>query len=646
VKIKLLDNHIANLIAAGEVVERPASVVKELLENAIDAHATEITVEIKNGGVSLIRVSDNGSGMTRDDAKMCIMRHATSKISKISDLNAIGTLGFRGEALAAIASVSKMRIMTKRERDKEGTLIACDCGGEIVAADFGGRRGTTVIVEELFANVPARRKFLRKDTSEAAAIYDIVEKIALSHPEISINLISDNKQKFQTSGDGKLMNAIFSVLGREFAKRLIEVNNMTDSIGVTGFIGRPDMTKSNRSGQIFFINGRYIKNRTAAAALENAFHTYIGSDKFPTCVLFINIHPAFVDVNVHPTKLEVKFSNDRAIFDAVYCAVTNTLASDTAVPSIMIVRGEVPDAGVVEYNTLLPTHEQIELAAPIPKSGAAAQPHDDPPFMFADEFAPEVLAQASKSVVSEPIIEEPKVVEEVTVPSVEKAVASEQIAEISKPVPALKQVEETHVENVVSAGENTVNFTLLGVAFDTYIIVQQDERLLMIDKHAAHERIIFEQMKSNMSQSKRYSQLLALPLKRNMSTLELAAVQEFSAELLSCGFGYEVGDDEVMLLEIPAHLTPSEAEAVFTDIVEQLVSGELEALMRDDKYEHALFQSACKAALKGGRRDERAHLLYVAERVLSNDAVRYCPHGRPVVMELSKGRLDNNFKRS
>ena len=334
--INILDPQVANLIAAGEVVDRPASVIKELLENAIDAGATAVTVEIKRGGITFMRVSDNGCGMSRDDVPVCIKRHATSKIRTEGDLDSIITLGFRGEALAAIGSVSTLRIMTKTKDSEMGTVLTC-VGGEIrEIIESGCPNGTTIIVEELFANIPARRKFLKKDTSEALACAAVVEKIALSRPDLSIKFISDGQLRFSTEGDGNLKNCVYAVLGRDFAKKLVEVHGMTGGIEVLGYIGTPENVRANRNYQNFFINGRYVKSRTAMAAIEQAFNSYIPSEKFPVCVLELRIHPALVDVNVHPAKLEVKFSNEQAVFDSVYSAVRTALEDKLPRPELSL----------------------------------------------------------------------------------------------------------------------------------------------------------------------------------------------------------------------------------------------------------------------------------------------------------------------
>ncbi len=368
-KINVLDFKVANLIAAGEVVERPASAIKELIENSVDAGAKNITVEIQNGGISLMRVTDDGCGMSREDTEMCIRRHATSKVKDASDLAYIITLGFRGEALAAIASVSRLRIFSKRREDQVGTLLSSDGGRNVTVTETGCASGTTVIAEELFANVPARRKFLKKDAAETMAVTGIVEKAALAHPEIAISLICDGKLRYRTSGDGDLRSAIYAVMGRECANNLIPVRALSDGIEINGFVGTPELIRKNRHGESFFLNGRYVRNTTAQSALEAAFRTYIPSDKFPMSVLHLKIHPSLVDVNVHPAKLEVKFAEERKVFEAIYAAVRGALTHSIPRPEY----GErTPDdkrqEGEAALSSFVPLPDRTERKKPEDRS--------------------------------------------------------------------------------------------------------------------------------------------------------------------------------------------------------------------------------------------------------------------------------------
>ncbi len=727
--INVLDPQVANLIAAGEVVDRPASVVKELLENAIDAKATSVTVEIKHGGTTFIRVCDNGCGMSRDDVPVCLRRHATSKIKEEGDLDRIMTLGFRGEALAAIGAVATVRILTKQKQSAMGTQLTC-VGGEIrEIVESGCRDGTTIIVEELFANVPARRKFLKKDSSEALAVSAVVEKIALSRPDLSIKFISDNNVRFDTAGDGDLRSCIYAVLGREFAMKMLEVHGMTGGIEVKGFIGSPENVRANRNYQNFFINGRYVKSRTAMAAIEQAFNSYIPSDKFPVCVLEIKIHPALVDVNVHPSKLEVKFSNEQAVFDAVYSAVRSKLESSLKRPTLdlktkdearkeaRVISAFVPvrssltdtqgkgeqlsfgmlekkDEGAISDRHLYSEHEEAPphlrftrqgsqdiSSAPIPYSFDSVSNSDIPlsaekpaesyeKYIRTIEFekpkAPLGEAFNKKSTESKGEIEKELNNEaknpnsRINALSAQNDLPKQELHKITpqeeKQYEKEKQPEEKQTEYSVSsiprssASEEITElpeYKILGEAFNSYIIVESDGTLLMIDKHAAHERILFEDMKKNIS-SGADSQLLLLPITLRLSAEESDALSQYSDDIRATGFDFMVEGNgrDVSLTAVPTGLSNDQAETFFVTVTGQLASGTGSlAVTRGQFYEQALYQASCKAAIKAGRVYDEAHIEWICKQVLGNPAVRFCPHGRPVAFELSKGDIEHRFKR-
>ncbi|MBP3322358.1 MAG: DNA mismatch repair endonuclease MutL [Clostridia bacterium] len=720
-KINILDFQVANLIAAGEVVDRPASVVKELLENAIDAGATEIEIEIKRGGSSLIRVTDNGSGMSKEDAELCILRHATSKIKTERDLDGIVTLGFRGEALAAISSVSQMKILSKRKEDKEGTSILCDCGRITSVSSVPMKKGTTVVVEELFANVPARRKFLKRDQSEGMAVSAVVEKVALSHPEISFKMISDGAIRLQTAGDKKLYNTIYALLGREFASRLIEVRGKSEAVEVFGYVGRPDNVRANRNYQNFFINGRYVKSRTATAALEQAFSSFMESERFPCCVLNVVIHPALVDVNVHPTKLEVKFSSEKTVFDAIYLAVRNALLQDTTRPALQLGKKDVDHRAIGTYNRFTPVYDRLDSPPeggqqdlfskptaekreePLPKKEAnivPPTPFDDLPFVFEDvakayekqlgeqktsfaplsegktgknTSAPVVTVPQKKNEGQGPPVREQMPVKEQGVPTFEMPVLpdltlptldplsekkSEEAAEqidvderAAKPKAPLSIQEKelgSEIENApIKEAQIDRPFTMLGIAFDTYILVEQGDTLLMIDKHAAHERLIFEEMKKNRSKAEKYSQLLLVPISIEISDMELSTVIDYGEELKSTGFAFDVEGRRILISGFPGGLEQDQAETLFMTMVTRLSDGEGNAaLTREIAFEKALYTASCKAAMKGGRKDGREHLEYLCRCLLRLPDIRYCPHGRPVAFEISKSSIEHRFGRS
>jgi len=626
-RINVLDAHVANLIAAGEVVDRPASVVKELIENSIDAHATQITVEIKNGGVSFIRVSDNGSGISPEDMPLALKRHATSKIQKATDLNAIFTLGFRGEALAAISSVSKVRIISKTKDAPNGTMLYAD-GGEILeVGDACCPNGTTITVEEIFANVPARRKFLKKDSTEASAVCAAVEKVALSHPEIAFKLISDGTVKLESAGDGKLEHAIFSILGKDFAKRLLSVKCHGEGIDVYGFIGTSENVKPTRNFQNFFINHRYVKSRTAMAALEQAYSSYIAPEKFPSCVLFIDIDPSAVDVNVHPAKLEVKFSNEKLIFDTVYYAVRSTIENNTERPDLVL-RSPVATFTRPATNAFVPVVDRVDRATITPEQLKLDSIGDLP---FYSKVSDDFREQARK---------------ELNIPS-RYAPAP---ADTPKFVPKTDFADEiTPNSNAVSKNEIPLpDYRIVGVAFNTYIFVETEGKVVIIDKHAAHERILFENLRGKLHDATVMPQILLVPITLGLSQSDFNAVCEFSDSFKEIGFDFEVEEKhrQVRINQIPSALKISDVEDVFATIADRLAEGTGDAIItKQDVYEKALYQASCKAAMKGGRFDSESDVRFVVEKVLSIPDITVCPHGRPVVINLTKHELDRQFGR-
>lgn len=692
--INQLDLHVANLIAAGEVVERPASCVKELVENALDAGANEITVEIKRGGVQFIRVTDNGCGIARDDLPVSLKRHATSKIKEAEDLDGIMTLGFRGEALAAISSVSEMRIMTKRDCDKEGSILTASFGTVTDISDAGCRRGTTVIVENLFANVPARRKFLKKDSSEAMAVIALVEKLALSRPDVSFRMISDNNQRFITSGDSKLRSAVYSVLGRDFASALYEVDSLTLGIEVKGFVGRPDVMRANRNYQIYFINGRYFKSRTVTAALEQGFDSFSEAGKFPSCVLMINLHPALVDVNVHPTKLEVKFSNERAVFDAVYCAVKNALmrTSESLYETTQMTPSERS-----YYNAFVPVSDKIAEAE---DKGVKNQPEiegsdfDAPPMpeikvvptygengaeqSTKREEIPSLAELGTEKGDSEPCVDmekperasEPKKTDlfsnlygdiELDIPPVAPSVREQNKREeqaIRHTAAESADDSDNGIGREYFVGKTAITalgsdiipkYRIIGVAFSAYIFVEIDEKTLVIDKHAAHERLIFESMRMMMASQKKAMQMLLVPITLTISPEEMAAAEEWGEDIHACGFEFSLSAEQGMIsvTEIPSYLSQDKARDMLVTILGQLVAGTGSAEVTKNKFfEESLYQASCKSAMKAGIPDDDIHIKWLVESLLSLPDIKYCPHGRPIAFEMSKQDIEKFFKRT
>ena len=659
-KINVLSFAVANLIAAGEVVDRPSSVIKELLENAIDSGANKITVEIQNGGVTYMRVTDNGCGISPEDLPIAIRRHATSKIKNADDLDSILTLGFRGEALAAIASVSDMRIISKTADAQTGSMLTAQAGNIMGVTERPAPNGTTVIVENLFSNVPARRKFLKRDVTESLAVYAMVEKIALSKPNIAFKLIIDGTPKIETVGDGALKNAIYSVFGRDFASKLIEAKIEVDGVRVHGYVGRPDNVRPNRNYQNFFINGRYVKTKTALAAIEQAYTSYIASDKFPCCVLFIDINPSTVDVNVHPAKLEVKFSNEKPVFEAIFYAVRNALESDTARPEIKLTSpvktavpkdfGRVSDRTVpiedgrpeslkkrqIETELYIPTKQQSEGFEHITAEQYLAKYGKDRGY---DVPAP----KEEKGTQTAKVREEPKT-EQIQQPKSEPPKQTSQERQIPVPNGTIPTSTSQEPEREVKK----LYYRIVGEAFNSYVIVEREDRLLLIDKHAAHERIIFEQLKAQMRAGKeRASQLLMLPIEVMMTADEIQTLCEYREEIEAVGFEFTAGRYTANVTAIPEGVETDAVVDMLTVMADRIKNNTGSAkLTRDLVFEKALYQASCKAAIKAGREYPREYVSWLVDKLMELPDITVCPHGRPVAMELSKKNLDYQFERS
>ncbi len=654
-KINVLSFAVANLIAAGEVVDRPSSVIKELLENAIDSEANKITVEIQNGGVTYMRVTDNGCGISPDDLPVAIRRHATSKIKDANDLDSILTLGFRGEALAAIASVSDMRIISKTADATTGSMLSASGGNIIGVTDRPAADGTTVIVENLFANVPARRKFLKKDITESLAVSAMVEKIALSRPDIAFKLIVDGNEKIQTVGDGQLKNAIYCIFGREFASKLIETKIEIDGVKVSGYVGRPDNVKANRNYQNFFINGRYVKTKTALAAIEQAYTSYISSDKFPCCVLFIDINPNTVDVNVHPAKLEVKFSNERPVFEAIFYAARNALESDTARPEIRL---SAPTRSAASQSI---GRRVSDMTVPIedgPKESLKKRQIESELYISKDKPQNTFVHITAEQYLSEYMKDKADTWQNSTVPSVSAENTAEQDNKQEKKEDAKILIESspedipaTSSDNHAAKTEKTVKklfYRIIGEAFNSYVIVEREDKLLLIDKHAAHERIIFEQLKAQMlSQDVGGSQLLMLPIEVMMTSEEIQTLCEYKKEIEAVGFEFSAGRYTANVTAIPEGVQADAVGDMLTVMADRLKNNTgTVRLTRDLIFEKALYQASCKAAIKAGREYPKEYVEWLIDKLMELPDITVCPHGRPVAMELTKKKLDYQFERS
>ncbi len=662
-KINVLDFEIANLIAAGEVVERPSSVLKELIENSIDSGATKITAEIKRGGVALIRVTDNGCGMTREDLPVALKRHATSKISSREDLEAITTLGFRGEALAAISSVSVVTIISKTRDSEVGTMLSSEGGKVVDISEVGAADGTTVVVENLFYNVPARRKFLKKDATEAANVAALVEKVALSRPDIAIQLLIDGEERFATSGDGDLHGAIYSIFGRDFASKLIKAEGVANGIRVSGYIGRSDNVKRNRNLENIFINGRYVKSLTAMAAVEKAYTSYIAPEAFPVCVLFIEMNPNMVDVNVHPAKLEVKFAGEQPVFEAIYHTVRSAIENHEYRPDMVFDKKKSEKSAIGAFipigeNTRPP---QISISHTPPmreqsaynSTGKSVLEHSS----RSDERSPYTKSQTEKSFFDTPLraashggfsgesYERARTTPGEAISILEKYKSARADATYTEPA-QISTKQSTEAENV-NAAPMVTDYRLIGEAFDCYVFVEYDGALLVIDKHAAHERIIFEDLRRNsVADGRVASQSLLLPICASLTPEELSAAGEFAKELNLVGFEFELCDGFANITATPDAISAADAEALFIKMTDEIAEGRGNPeITEKTRREKALYQIACKAAIKGGRSYDTSIINWLVGRILALPDITVCPHGRPVAFRLTKSELDRQFER-
>lgn len=658
--INVLDMSVANLIAAGEVVERPASVIKELTENAIDAGAKHIIVEIKRGGVSFMRITDDGCGMSDTDAVTCLRRHATSKIHSAADLSGITTLGFRGEAMAAISAVTDMRVMTRERGAVAGTLVHCEYGNISEVSEGGFPEGTTVICENLFARTPARLKFLRTDVSEGIAVSSLMEKLALSRPDVAFRYISDGEMRFATSGDGNMKNAMYSVLGKAFAARTTELDAKSGGIEIKGFAGTPENVRGNRNMQFFFINSRSVRSKTMTAALEEAYRSYIPAGKFPVCVLFLNINAGAVDVNVHPAKLEVKFSNEKEIFNAVYYTVRGALDAKINRPAFELIsrsRG-MTDEKLRVVSGFAPIEAEKHMQEPLP--AAEKEPDKAEPEVSASGAAQRYAADDIK-----PVLHAERVFAVATGENEKLSdISTAGMAKVSAPTgfsrgytekPAEKSEEKSNIgfysDTDAKIGGHTAHalpeYRIIGEAFESYVIMETEGKLLIIDKHAAHERINFERLRANMSLSQPCMQQLLLPESINLSQAETDAALSFEKEISAVGFCFEIKGKEMIISAAPQDTDISSAK----ELLAQLVSAAEEnpAALETRKrtvFERALYQTSCKAAIKAGRHYDDVHIKWICENLLRYDCIKYCPHGRPVAFEISKTEMDRRFGRT
>ena len=700
-RINVLDKHTAELIAAGEVVERPSSVVKELLENSIDAGATQITVEIMHGGIDYLRITDNGCGILKEDVRNAFKRNATSKISVDSDLDKIGTLGFRGEALASISSVSKVQLITKAKEENMGSAYEIDGGEEISFDDAGCPDGTTFIMRNLFYNVPARYKFLKKDVAEGNAVASVIDKIALSHPEIAITFIRDNKRVLKTAGDGKLMSSIYAVYGRDFASTLIPVDYELNGMKLTGYISRPTNGRANRNMQNTFINGRFVKSRTISVALEEACKGSIMIGKFPSCVLNLQISPEAVDVNVHPSKIEVRFINERPVFDTVYHGIKSALLrGDSRKEAVLNHKNIVNIKPLNPFNLANKVinkepPKSVQKASEKPKERSIFDELDLPTKTVKYNKVNKVSDSSSVQKKYMEFLENNKklsennqttnntvcnninnnVINNVSTESkietkmdevkedtslnqeeqkvnpfeeleLEKITAEEKKSDVDVVLPTERQTNSSskNIEIKTLIDEDKQSFRFIGEAMNTYIIVETDNnKLVLIDKHAAHERIIFEKLKREKGTGS--VQLLLIPITVTLEKNEYTVAIEHLDMFRNVGFDVEdFGNGTLIVRSAPSYLRNDDVEDTIIEICGYIAENRKNVM--SEHMEWIYHNISCRSAIKAGDSSTAKELIDIAKTVFSDDSIRYCPHGRPVCIELSKYEIEKQFGRA
>lgn len=633
-RINVLPKEIYQLIAAGEVVERPSSVVKEMIENSLDAGAKNITLEIKNGGSTYIRITDDGCGIERDDVRKVFISHATSKISKKDDLNSIATLGFRGEAMASISAVSKVELLTKAENEEIGTRYEIAGGEELEFDDAGCPNGTTIVVRDIFFNTPARMKFLKKDVTEGNQVAGIVDRMAISHPEISFRFIRDGKQVLITSGNGDLKSTVYSVLGKEMSDSLMSVDYSFNDMRITGFVSKPTASRKSRAGQYFYINNRIVKSKTAMAALEQAYKNTIMVGRFPACVLNIELNPAQVDVNVHPAKTEVRFANEKPIFDLVYYAVKTAIENDRTVKEVEfketpIYRQEPKNVYQNNDNKSfqakfdffkkkdeLPSQQVIKTK---PRENFWQVEAPKPEYKIARDEKPKARVDINIE------YEEPE----------EISTAKSEDAPKERDIEKVVITDEKDNENIIP------NFKLIGEAFKTYLIVEIENELYFIDKHAAHERMNFERFKAQATVE---TQMLLAPVVVNLTKDEFIAISENVELIKKCGFELEeFGESQIIVRAIPSLVDGDSVKDLMLEIAQKLLEHKTDIL--PDKIDWIYHSASCRGAVKAGDYTSRQEQEMFVKKLLSMPNIRFCPHGRPVFIKMSRYDIEKQFGR-
>lgn len=633
-RINVLPKEIYQLIAAGEVVERPSSVVKEMIENSLDAGAKNITIEIKNGGSTYIRITDDGCGIERDDVRKVFISHATSKISKKDDLNSIATLGFRGEAMASISAVSKVELLTKAENEEIGTRYEIAGGEELEFDDAGCPNGTTIVVRDIFFNTPARMKFLKKDVTEGNQVAGIVDRMAISHPDISFRFIRDGKQVLITSGNGDLKSTVYSVLGKEMSDSLMSVDYSFNDMRITGFVSKPTASRKSRAGQYFYINNRIVKSKTAMAALEQAYKNTIMVGRFPACVLNIELNPAQVDVNVHPAKTEVRFANEKPIFDLVYYAVKTAIENDRTVKEVEFKENPIyrqEPKNVYQNNDNKSFQAKFDFF----------KKKDEPPSQQVIKTKPREnfwQVEAPKPEYKIARDEKPKARVDI---NIEYEEPEEISTAKSEDAPKEQDIEKVVITDEKDNENFIPNFKLIGEAFKTYLIVEIENELYFIDKHAAHERMNFERFKARATVE---TQMLLAPVVVNLTKDEFIAISENVELIKKCGFELEeFGESQIIVRAIPSLVDGDSVKDLMLEIAQKLLEHKTDIL--PDKIDWIYHSASCRGAVKAGDYTSRQEQEMFVKKLLSMPNIRFCPHGRPVFIKMSRYDIEKQFGR-
>lgn len=633
-RINVLPKEIYQLIAAGEVVERPSSVVKEMIENSLDAGTKNITLEIKNGGSTYIRITDDGCGIERDDVRKVFISHATSKISKKDDLNSIATLGFRGEAMASISAVSKVELLTKAENEEIGTRYEIAGGEELEFDDAGCPNGTTIVVRDIFFNTPARMKFLKKDVTEGNQVAGIVDRMAISHPEISFRFIRDGKQVLITSGNGDLKSTVYSVLGKEMSDSLMSVDYSFNDMRITGFVSKPTASRKSRAGQYFYINNRIVKSKTAMAALEQAYKNTIMVGRFPACVLNIELNPAQVDVNVHPAKTEVRFANEKPIFDLVYYAVKTAIENDRTVKEVEFKENPIyrqESKNVYQNNDNKSFQAKFDFFKKKDEPPAQQVIKTKPRENFWQVEAPKPEYKIARD-------EKPKARVDI---NIEYEEPEEISTAKSKDAPKQRDIEKVVITDEKDNENFIPNFKLIGEAFKTYLIVEIENELYFIDKHAAHERMNFERFKAQATVE---TQMLLAPVVVNLTKDEFIAISENVELIKKCGFELEeFGESQIIVRAIPSLVDGDSVKDLMLEIAQKLLEHKTDIL--PDKIDWIYHSASCRGAVKAGDYTSRQEQEMFVKKLLSMPNIRFCPHGRPVFIKMSKYDIEKQFGR-